>query len=58
MNEQFSLDAISEVTDPSKIRVVIFINGRLVHAPLAAILKELTDQIADLEARVTALETP
>ncbi len=41
MNEKFSLQAISEIADPSKIRVVLFINGELVHAPLSAILAEV-----------------
>ncbi len=52
------LPAISDIADPEKVRVVIFINNQLVHAPLAAILKELTEAIAALEARVTDLETP
>lgn len=42
MNEQFTLDAISGVSDPGKIRVVLFVNNRLVHAPLGALLAELT----------------
>lgn len=58
MSDLFSIPAISEVSDPDKIRVVIFINGQFVHVPLSALLQPLTDQIASLEARVTALETP
>ena len=38
MTETFPIQAISEIADPDKIRVVIFINGEFVHAPLAAIL--------------------
>lgn len=41
MSEKFSLQAISEIADPSKIRVVLFINAELIHAPLSAILAEL-----------------
>lgn len=42
MIEQFTLDAISAVSDPGKIRVVLFVNNRFVHAPLGALLAELT----------------
>lgn len=63
--DQFTIDAISGITNPDEIRVVLFINNRLVHAPLPALVQHLTDrietletQVADLEARVTALETP
>lgn len=42
MSDQFTLDAISAISDPSQIRVVLFINNRLVHAPLSALLAELT----------------
>lgn len=52
------MPAVSDVTDPSKIRVVIFINDRQVHVPLSALLKEVTADLAVLEARVTDLETP
>jgi hypothetical protein len=52
------MPAISDIANPESVRVVIFINNQQVHAPLAAILKELTEAIADLEARVTDLETP
>lgn len=65
MNERFPIDAISGITDPAEIRVVIFINNRFVHAPLTALVQHLQDQIdaleadvAALDARVTALETP
>ena len=52
------LQAISGISDPEKIRVVLFINNEFVHAPLPALLKHLQDQIDALESRVTALETP
>jgi hypothetical protein len=58
MTEKFPLQAISEIADPEKIRVVIFINGELVHVPLSALLAHIQAQVDDLDARVTALETP
>jgi hypothetical protein len=58
MSEKFPIHAISEIADPEKIRVVIFINGEFVHVPLKALLAGLQAQIDDLDARVTALETP
>lgn len=42
MSEPFTLDAISAVSDPRQIRVALFVNNRLVHAPLSALLAELT----------------
>lgn len=58
MSEKFSLQAISEISEPEKIRVVIFVNNELVHAPLTALVAHLVAEIEDLKARVTALETP
>lgn len=58
MSEKFTLQAISDVSETDKIRVVIFVNNELIHAPLNALLKELLAEIDDLKARVTALETP
>ena len=62
---EVTVDAISDITDPDLIRVVLFINNRFIHAPLPALVQHLlTDietlqtQVADLEARVTALENP
>lgn len=52
------MPAISGVSEPEKIRVVLFINNELVHAPLPALLQQLNQTIADLEARIAALETP
>lgn len=57
-DEQFTMPAIGEITDPDQIRVVIFINNRLVHAPLSELVKHLVTLIEDLDARVTDLETP
>ena len=42
MSDQFTIDAISAISDPSQIRVVLFINNRFVHAPLSALLAGLT----------------
>lgn len=56
--EQFSIPAIGEISDPDQIRAVIFINNKLVHVPLAELVKHLLTRIEDLEARVTDLETP
>jgi hypothetical protein len=58
MTEKFPLQAISEIADPEKIRVVIFINGEFVHVPLSALLAHIQTQVDGLDARVTALETP
>jgi hypothetical protein len=58
MTEKFPLQAISEIADPDKIRVVIFINGEMVHVPLSALLAHIQAQVDSLDARVTALETP
>lgn len=48
--------AISDIQNPSEIRVVIFINNEFVHVPLNALLKEVAQDIQDLDTRVTALE--
>lgn len=37
MEEIFSQAAIGEITDITKIRILLFINNRVVHAPLTAI---------------------
>lgn len=58
MTENRTPPAISEITDPEQIRVVLFINNEFVHAPLPAIVAHLMTLIEDLEARVTDLETP
>lgn len=50
--------AIGDITEPDKIRVLLFINNRQVHVSLPALVKHLQDQLDDHEARITALETP
>lgn len=57
-NDPFTMPAIGEISDPEKIRVVLFINNKQVHAPLSEIVKDLVARLDDLEARVTDLETP
>lgn len=56
--EPFTMPAIGEISDPDKIRVVLFINNKQIHAPLSEILKHLVVRLDDLESRVTDLETP
>lgn len=57
-NDPFTMPAIGEVDDPDQIRVVIFINNRLVHVPLNELVKHLVTRIDDIDTRVTDLETP
>ena len=57
-NDEFTMPAIGEISDPTKIRVVLFINNKQIHAPLSEILKHLVVRLDDLESRVTDLETP
>jgi hypothetical protein len=56
--DQFQIDAISGITDPESIRVVLLINDRFVHAPLPSLIGHLLTRIEELEERVTDLETP
>jgi hypothetical protein len=58
MNTGLAPQAISEITEPENIRVVLFINNQFVHVPLLALVSDLIARIDDLEARVSALETP
>ncbi|WP_165448652.1 hypothetical protein [Rhizobium leguminosarum] len=58
MADPFTIPAIGEIADPDQIRVVLFINNKLVHAPLTELVKHLLTRIEDLETRVTDLETP
>ncbi|WP_375678331.1 MULTISPECIES: hypothetical protein [unclassified Bartonella] len=55
--------AISEISDPSQVRVVLYSGGGFVHAPLtgvfdllkAALKTELDGSVKDLEKRLEAL---
>jgi hypothetical protein len=58
MTENLTPQAISEITDPDEIRVLIFINNQQIHVPLNALVKHLQDQIDALDARIDVLETP
>lgn len=58
MTDSRTPPAISDITNPDEIRVVLFINNQFVHAPLPALVANLLARIEDLEARVTDLETP
>ena len=40
-NDPFTIQAIGEITDPAKIRIVLFINNRFVHAPLTEVFAAL-----------------
>ncbi|MGW6778968.1 hypothetical protein [Brucella pituitosa] len=50
------LTPVSAITDTANVRVVLYANNRLIHAPLGEILKPLQDQINALTARVQTLE--
>jgi len=56
--ETFSIDAISGISSPESIRVVLFINDRMVHAPLPSLIAHLLTRIEQLESRVEELENP
>jgi polyhydroxyalkanoate synthesis regulator phasin len=51
------LSAISEITDPEKIRVVLFINNSFVHAPLPALVRQMNEKIEALEEQVSDLQS-
>lgn len=57
-SDEFTMPSIGEISDPTKIRVILFINNKQVHAPLTELVKHLLTRIEDLESRVTDLETP
>ena len=56
MVDQVIVSAIGGISDPEKIRVVLYANNRFVHASLSDLVKPLTDEIAALKVRVQALE--
>jgi len=57
MTGGYQIDAISGVSNPDEIRVVILSNNRFVHAPLPALLQALTARVTTLEAQVANLQT-
>lgn len=54
--DNIMLTPVSEIEDTSNVRVVIYANNRLIHAPLGEILKPLQDKIEALTAHVEKLE--
>jgi len=52
---EFKPQAIAEISDPTQIRVMIWINDQMVHVPLTEVLKSMQVQIDALKVRVTAL---
>jgi hypothetical protein len=54
MIEKFPLQAISEISDPDQIRVAIFINNELVHAPLSAIVAHVMALVGDITEEFSA----
>lgn len=54
--ETFPIDSISGISSPESIRVVLFINDRMVHAPLPSLIAHLVTRIEQLESRVEELE--
>lgn len=58
MEQLFSQAAIGEIDDVTKIRVLIFINNRVVHVPFTELVKQIVADVENLKTRVTDLETP
>lgn len=54
--DNLMLTPVSGIKDTANVRVVIYANNRLIHAPLGEILKPLQDQIDALSLRVQKLE--
>lgn len=54
--ETILVSAISGISDPGKIRVVLYANNRFVHIALSELVKPLTDEIEALKSRVQTLE--
>lgn len=50
------LTPVSDIEDTSNVRVVLYANNRLVHAPLGEILKPFQDHIDVLTSRIEKLE--
>lgn len=48
--------AISGVSSPDKIRVLIYANDKMVHVALSALLAPLQNKIQELENRLNKLE--
>ncbi|RUM21528.1 hypothetical protein EFD56_03330 [Rhizobium phaseoli] len=57
MQALMQMQPIKGIDDPSRIRVVIFVNGQMLHVALPELLKAQQSTLTDLEARVAALES-
>lgn len=47
--------AISEISSPDEVRVMLFVNGRSVHVPLSALLENLSEIYQPLDPQLTAI---
>ncbi len=56
VSEKIMLTPVSGITDTANVRVVLYANNRLVHAPLGEILKPFQDQIDALTTHIAELE--
>jgi len=57
MADNLVLQAASGVSEPAKIRVVLYVGNRLVHISLRDLVQHLNDQVAALTARIEELES-
>ncbi|WP_455479204.1 hypothetical protein V4B17_05690 [Bartonella sp. B23] len=48
--------SIADIDDPEHIRVVLYTSGRMGHAPLNALLKQMQESITKISQRLDALE--
>ncbi|GAA4665814.1 hypothetical protein [Bartonella pachyuromydis] len=48
--------SIADIDDPEHIRVVLYVSGRMVHAPLNALLKQMHEDMAQISQRLNVLE--
>ncbi|WP_019221295.1 hypothetical protein [Bartonella senegalensis] len=48
--------SIADIDDPEHIRVVLYASGRMGHAPLNALLKQMHKDMTQISQRLDALE--
>lgn len=48
--------SIADIDDPEHIRVVLYASGRMGHAPLNALLKQMHEDITQIAQRLEILE--
>ncbi|WP_455465838.1 hypothetical protein [Bartonella sp. B39] len=48
--------SIADIDDPEHIRVVLYASGRMGHAPLNALLKQIQEGMTKISQRLDALE--